>query len=133
MIAYIALSFSKRKLLENVISTLKDSLEQYGIQALVFVDQYTFDPADEKNMMQQAMREISNCDILLAETSEKAIGIGIEAGYAKAKGKKVIYLRHKDAEHSTTVSGISDYQVIYQDTADLQEQLSSILPEITKQ
>ena len=78
-------------------------------------------------MMQQAMRDIDHCDVLIAETSHKGIGIGIEVGYAKAKGKPVIYLRHQDAEHSTTVSGISDFQIAYSDTNDLQKQLCGIL------
>lgn len=78
-------------------------------------------------MMQQAMDDIDKCSMLIAETSDKAIGIGIEAGYAKAKGKPVIYLRHKDAEHSTTLSGISDIQIIYSDTDDLATKLTNAL------
>jgi hypothetical protein len=43
----------------------------------------------------------------------------------------VIYLRHKEAEHSTTLSGASDYRVIYKNTDDLQRQLEMIIKEIT--
>lgn len=78
-------------------------------------------------MMQQALHEIDRCDMLIAETSVKGIGIGVEAGYAKAKGIPVIYMRNKNTEHSTTVSGISDYQLIYTDANDLAEQLTGIL------
>ena len=81
-------------------------------------------------MMQQAMADIDKCDLFVAEVSDKAIGIGVEAGYAKAKGKPVIYIRGKQAEHSTTVAGISDFQIIYGDLADLQKQLSSALKQI---
>ena len=81
-------------------------------------------------MMQQVMTDISNCDILLAETTHKGIGIGIEAGYAKAQNKPVVYLRQHNAEHSTTLSGISDYQIIYESTEALSKQLSLVLGNI---
>jgi nucleoside 2-deoxyribosyltransferase len=99
--------------------------------AVVFANEFTFTgeagktclPAG-REMMQHALQMIDDCDLLIAETSDKAIGIGIEAGYAKAKGKKVIYLRNENAEHSTTLSGISDFQIAYTGCEDLGKQLS---------
>jgi 2'-deoxynucleoside 5'-phosphate N-hydrolase len=40
-------------------------------------------------MMRQAFAAIDKNDLLIAETTDKAIGIGIEVGYAKAKGKPI--------------------------------------------
>lgn len=130
MKAYISVSFSKRKLLDKEITAIVDILNVFKISAFVFVDNYKFNITQEREMMQQAMTDIYNCNILIAETSNKGIGIGIEVGYAKAKGKPIIYLRQKDAEHSTTVSGISDFQIIYDDVNDLREQLAEILNRI---
>lgn len=93
----------------------------------VFVDQYRFDPSQEREMMSQALADIDRSDLLIAETSDKGIGIGIETGYAKAKGKPVIYVRQAEAEHSTTVSGISDHQIIYSDDRDLGNKLLAVL------
>lgn len=81
-------------------------------------------------MMNQAIRDIDNCDILIAETSDKGIGIGIEVGYAKAKNKPIIYIRSAKAEHSTTVSGISDYQIIYADIGDLKNKLCDTITKL---
>jgi len=67
-------------------------LNCFKIQPFVFVDNYAFSPAREKQMMQQAMNDIDRCDLLIAKTSDKGIGIGIEVGYAKAK-KQTRYLR----------------------------------------
>lgn len=75
------------------------------------------------------MSDIKSCDILIAEVTKKGIGIGIEVGYAKAMGKPVFYLRDAEAEHSTTVSGISDYRVIYVDENDLVAKLDDKLKE----
>ena len=128
MKAYISVSFKNRKLLSSEIDTIIKVLTENSIDALVFVDKYRFQLSQEREMMQKAMEEIDNCDILIAETSEKGIGIGVEVGYAKGKGKTVIYLRQKDTEHSTTVAGSSDFQIIYSDSNDLRMQLLQIIP-----
>jgi 2'-deoxynucleoside 5'-phosphate N-hydrolase len=127
MTAYISVSYSKRKLADKAIHAIATTLHTFNITPFVFVDAYKFDLAQEKQMMQQVITDIENCDMLIAEVSDKAIGIGVEAGYAKAKGKLVIYTRQKQAEHSTTVSGISDFQIVYKDTEDLQIQLGAAI------
>lgn len=127
MIAYISLSYSKRKLLNKEIDSITVVLRRSGIKPFVFVDQYRFDPADEEQMMQQAMADIDNCGLFIAEVSQKAIGIGVETGYAKAKNKPIIYLRNIHAEHSTTVSGMSDFRIVYTNCTDLENQLAIIL------
>ena len=116
--------------MDKEISAIIDTLNEFKIASFVFVDHYKFDLSEERQMMQQAMADMDNCDLLLAETSEKGIGIGIEVGYVKAKGKPVIYLRQKDAAHSSTVSGISDFQIIYLDASELKIKLASVLREI---
>ncbi len=127
MKAYISVSFNKRKSLDREIQTIINTLKDLKIIPLVFVDHYKFDSTQQRQMMQQAITDIDQCDLLLAETSDKGIGIGIEVGYAKAKNKPIVYLRQESAEHSTTVAGISDFQIIYKDTLDLQEQLIHVL------
>lgn len=131
MKAYISVSFSNRKSFDREITAITDTLNGLNISSTVFVDSYKFDMNQERQMMEQAMADIDNCNILIAETSYKGIGIGIEAGYAKAKGKTVIYLRQRDKEHSTTVSGISDYKIVYTDTTDLKQQLAEALDKIS--
>jgi nucleoside 2-deoxyribosyltransferase len=127
MKAYIAISYAGRYQLKDELETICHALKDEGIESFVFVNQYQFRPEEEKLMMQQAMKEIDHCDILIAAASEKAIGIGIEAGYAKGKGKTVIYIRQEAAPHSTTLSGISDHQIIYSDLHHLSDQLSICL------
>jgi nucleoside 2-deoxyribosyltransferase len=133
MKAYISVSLSKRKSLDQEITAIANTLKGFGISSFVFVDQYKFDVTQERLMMEQAMVAIDHCDILIAETSDKGIGIGVEAGYAKAKGKTVIYLRQQDSEHSTTIAGISDYQIIYLDTEDLQQQLGAVVNKMLRE
>lgn len=133
MKAYISISYQKRRSLNTAITAIMTVLEEHQIESLVFVDQHKFEPEQEQEMMQAAIASLEQCDILIAETSHKGIGIGIEAGYAKAKKKPVVYLRHKESEHSTTLSGVSDYRVIYKSADDLQKQLHNVIKEILLQ
>lgn len=127
MLAYISISFSKRQSLNAAVQVIVDALNRCDIKAFVFVDQYRFEQQQQYEMMQQAFADIDRCDLLIAEVSEKGIGIGVEVGYAKAKGKPVIYLRNEHAEHSTTVAGASDHQIVYKNEHDLERQLKAIL------
>jgi nucleoside 2-deoxyribosyltransferase len=127
MRAYISLSYRKKPDLKNQLKIIKDTLIQFKIEPFVFIDTYNFESTQEKHMMIQAMQDIDSSDILIAETSDKGIGIGIEVGYAKAKQKPIVYVRQKNAEHSTTVSGISDYHIIYESDTDLHIQLGKII------
>jgi 2'-deoxynucleoside 5'-phosphate N-hydrolase len=127
MKAYVAVSYGRRTELNEVTETMKRTLRRFNIEPLVFVDHYHFESHEEKAMMEQAFAEIDSCALLLAETTEKGIGIGVEAGYARGKNIPVIYLRNAAAPHSTTVAGASQHQVIYADSGDLENQLTEIL------
>lgn len=131
MQAYISISFSKRKELEKEVQAIKSALEKFEIFGYVFVDENQFSSNEERMMMQKAMGDIEKSAILIAEVSEKGIGIGIEVGYAKAKNIPVIYVRNSSSEHSTTVSGIADFRIIYENEIDLQEQLDKILKNLS--
>ena len=126
-LAYISVSYSKRHLLNEELLVITEVLTQFDIKPFVFVDNYQFDETQEKVMMQQAFADIDKADMLIAETSDKAIGIGVEAGYAKAKGKTIIYIRHINAAHSTSVAGTSDHQIIFSNTNDLALQMKNLL------
>jgi nucleoside 2-deoxyribosyltransferase len=128
--AYISVSYKNRKSVDSEIEEIIQTLRESSISSLVFVDRYRFEPEQEHEMMKTAMSEIDSCDLLIAEVSDKGIGIGVEVGYAKAKGKPVVYLRHQNAEHSTTVSGVSDFQVIYSDITDLKQKLTQVITKL---
>ena len=113
--------------MEATVRAIMDTLSAMNIEPFVFVDRYQFTISQEKEMMNLAFSCIDQSDFLIAETSEKAIGVGVEAGYAKAKQKPIIYMRSSGAEHSTTMAGASNYQVVYDNTGDLQIQLKDVL------
>lgn len=121
--AYLAISLSLRSALDLVVKSLEQVLAEHNIQLFVFVDHYHFSPDQEKEMMHAAFHEIDRCHLLIAECSEKAIGVGIEAGFALGKGKKLWYIRAAGAAHSTTVAGSAHQCFIYHNPADLINQI----------
>lgn len=125
--AYISVSYSKRGLIDEPLAAIADALLQFKITPFIFIDHYQFNSTQEHRMMQQAFADLDQSCMLIAEVSDKAIGIGVEAGYAKAKRKPIIYVRHAEAEHSTTIAGTSDHQIIYTSTGDLTLQLKNLL------
>ena len=125
--AYLSIGYQSRKDREPEIETMRQVLHDLEISLYVFVDTYHFSPKEEKQMMQQAFTDISTSVLLLAETSEKAIGVGIEIGYAAALNIPVICLRNILSEHSTTAAGTADYAIIYENNADLAQKLRAIV------
>ncbi|MEW6577779.1 MAG: nucleoside 2-deoxyribosyltransferase, partial [Chloroflexota bacterium] len=97
------------------------------ITAHIFARAYTFVPHDARAMMAAALRDLRASDLLVAEVTHKAIGVGIEVGMAAALGKPIVYVRRADAEPSTTVGGLAAAFIIYRDAADLRTQLGATL------
>ena len=128
--AYLAISYSNRKLFNKEVNSLKNYLLTKNIELLVFVDKYNFAPNQEQEMMQTAFNEIDSSDILIAELTTKSIGVGIEIGYAVAKNKPVFYLRKTTSEYSTTAAGSSKFSIKYNNEIDLIIEIEKLLNSI---
>lgn len=108
------------------IETIRQTALRFQFELFVFVDSYHFSAEQEKQMMKQAFSDIESTDFLIAEVSEKSIGVGIEIGYAVAMHKPVIFVRHALTEHSTTAAGSSHFSIVYQSLPDLEKQLTAV-------
>ncbi|MBI2283975.1 MAG: nucleoside 2-deoxyribosyltransferase [Bacteroidetes bacterium] len=125
--AYFSVGYQSRPLLDAEINAIREVLDKHHIHLFIFVDHYRFSPQEEQKMMQQAFREIADADLLIAEISEKAMGVGIEIGYAVALQKPVICLRNAGAEHSTTASGSATHSLIYANAGAIAAVLEPVL------
>jgi nucleoside 2-deoxyribosyltransferase len=125
--AFLSLSYQHRDEFRAEIECIGDVLKRQNVDTMVFVNQYTFATGQERETMRAACEEIRRCDVLIAEVSHKAIGIGIEIGYAIALEKPVLYVRKSTAEYSTTVGGVATAAIVYDDVDDLARQLSELL------
>ncbi|WP_196893732.1 nucleoside 2-deoxyribosyltransferase [Aureivirga marina] len=129
---YFAISYSNRKLFDTEVQSLVKLFHTKNLELFSFVDHYNFKADEEKIMMETAFQEIDESAFLVAELTTKSIGVGIEIGYANAKGKPIIYLRKKDAEYSTTAAGSSNYIIEYDNEKDLIEKMKLLLNQLLK-
>ena len=130
---FISTSFKHYKSNYELLNTIKSILAQNNLTSLLFVEKYKFQLNEEKRMMDKAFEEIRTCSMMIAEGSEKAVGIGIEVGYAKCLGIPIIYVVPDDKEYSTTLAGTSSYIIRYSNLDDLKNKLSKILNTINSQ
>ena len=72
-----------------------------------------------EKIMRETFAKIDSVDLVVIDVSEKGIGLGIEAGYARAKGKELIVTARKGTEVSTTISGIADQVIDYESISDI--------------
>ena len=124
--AYFGISKSNRVNFDNEIDQLKECLSKHEVDLLVFVDRYNFKAGEQKELMTTTFKEIDRSEFLIVEVSKKAIGVGIEVGYAFAKRKPIIYIKRKDAKHSTTVEGCSDFIIEYENEFHLSEEIDKL-------
>ncbi len=124
--AYLGISKSNRANLDKEINQLKKCLTKNSIELLVFVDKYDFKLGQEKEMMKIAFEEIDKSDFLIVELTKKAIGVG----YAFAKQKPIIYIKRKNAKHSTTVDGCTDFIIEYENEFHLGEEIEKLITKI---
>ncbi|MFB5266490.1 nucleoside 2-deoxyribosyltransferase [Paenibacillus enshidis] len=78
-------------------------------------------------LMEESLKQIDRCDLVLIELSEKGVGLGIEAGYAHARKKPVIIIAKLGSDISLTVWGVANRIIIYADDRHLQEQLGPVV------
>ncbi len=98
------------------VEALVDALAAGGIAVSLVVrdlEQWGAVRFSPQALMAAAFRLIDSADGLLVEQSRKGTGLGIEAGYACARGIPVIALARVGCELSPTLIGISRYYGYY--------------------
>ena len=101
---------------------LHEELLGYFSGKSIAVYAFVFDfrqKVDNKTLMENAFREIEKSDLLLAEASDKSVGVGLEVGFAKAKQIKTAYLYKTGSEFQQTIAGVTDYFIEYKSASDI--------------
>lgn len=128
--AFLSVSYQHRPQLNTEFAAIVTTLRIFDVEPIDFVTSYRFELGQEHNMMNLACSSIRSADLLIAEVTHKAIGVGIEVGFATALGIPIVYLRQSDAEYSMTVGGVASYCLVYHQAKDLAEQLIHVLGEL---
>jgi nucleoside 2-deoxyribosyltransferase len=125
--AFVSVSFAHKDELATELAAISEALQAAGFRVCVFVQEYHFSPDQQQAMMTATLAELRRSDLLVAEVSHKAIGVGIEIGYAAALDKPILYLRQASAEPSTTVGGLASVSIVYDHVDDLRDKLTDVL------
>lgn len=128
--AYVAIAASSRKRLSPAIDAMKQVLQHYNIEAIIFIDRYSFTSEQDAAMMTLALKTIEHADLLIAEVSDQAIGVGVEVGYAAAKDKPILYLRHADSPYTAIVGGVATHTIAYTTEMELRTKLSHTIEQL---
>jgi len=74
---------------------------------------------DARELMLRTFAAIDASDLVVVDLSEKGVGIGIEAGYARAKNIPIVTIAQIGADVSETLRGISRAVLWYDGVDDL--------------
>lgn len=108
--------YSNRERIERLCATL----ERYGCETVCVArdleawGQVTLAAGD---LMRRTFALLESCDLVVVELTEKGVGVGIEAGYARARGIPIIALARTGCDISATLQGIARQVLWYEDEA----------------
>lgn len=77
-------------------------------------------------LMNATFKEIDSSNLVVVEISEKGVGLGIEAGYAYAKGIPVVGIAKKGSDISNTMLGILSQVIMYEKLGDIEKMFIGI-------
>jgi 2'-deoxynucleoside 5'-phosphate N-hydrolase len=123
MRVYLALKYHEDCSNRERIAALSSALARVGCEPFCVARDLEcwgavrFSPAV---LMQKSFSAIDASAVLLVELTEKGVGVGIEAGYAFARGIPVVAIAEAGADISTTLRGISRAVFQYSDVAELE-------------
>jgi crotonobetainyl-CoA:carnitine CoA-transferase CaiB-like acyl-CoA transferase len=134
---YLAIKYHADNANRNLIETISRAFEARGCEVINVArdlehwGNVVFEPND---LMRQSFNLIRSSDLLLLEFSEKGVGLGIEAGFAHAIGKRIVVLAKTGSEISNTLAGIASEILFYDSETDLERiaiklfQAGSVIP-----
>ncbi|EKE06055.1 MAG: hypothetical protein ACD_19C00093G0001 [uncultured bacterium] len=110
--------FSNKKLIEDISNVLVSSGNKVTVMARDYEKwgETKFSP-DE--LMKLTFKITEESDLLLVEFSEKGVGLGIEAGYAYAKGIPIIVIAKTGSDISNTMQGVAKKVIFYNNPEEL--------------
>ncbi len=120
--AYIAIKYHPDNSNRERIEAISAALERCGWQTMCIVrdvekwGQVEFSPQE---LMQRTFDEIDASHIIVIDLTEKGVGVGIEAGYARARGLPIITIAQTGSDISTTLRGISRRVLFYDEVCAL--------------
>jgi len=128
--AYLGIKYHADNRNRDQIEALSGALINAGLMPTCIardVEKWGAVQLSPQALMQIAFDEIDRADVIVLEMTKKGVGLGIEAGYAVARGKRLIVLTKDEQGLSNTMRGIADRVIEYSVLMEIEEYIA---PEI---
>ena len=122
MRAYISIKYRADNSNRNCIEKIASALEQNGFETVCItrdIEKWGQIELSPEELMQRTFSEIDLSHLIVIDLTEKGVGLGIEAGYAYAKGIPIVVIAKKGFDISATLQGISRQLFLYYEFDDL--------------
>jgi len=122
MRAYLGIKYHADRANRPLIEALCSALAAAGWETAVVardIEQWGAFSLAPGDLMRATFALIESCDLAVIDLSEKGVGVGIEAGYAHARGIPVVTVARRSADISETLRGISRAVHAYDAPAEL--------------
>jgi nucleoside 2-deoxyribosyltransferase len=130
MKAYIAIKYHADHANRDRIEGITAVLESFG--AITYcvtrdVEQWGTVSLTPDELMDKSFKLIDACDMMVVDLTEKGVGVGIEVGYAYAKGIPIITIARSNTLVSKTLRGISTAVLKYECFSDLEDAFVAVM------
>lgn len=127
----LAIKFHKDNGNRKLIEEISESLRQIGMETVVVArdfEKWGEEKITARELMGFTLENMEKSDLLLIEFSEKGVGLGIEAGYAFAKGIPIVVIAKQGSDISKSMQGLTKEIVFYNVVGELPEKLKKYIP-----
>ena len=129
MKAYIAIKYYANLENKELIEKISNALKINKIKSCCIIrdiEKWGRKTFSVEELMNMSFKEIEKSDFIIVDLSEKGVGLGIEAGYAYAKGVPIITIAKQGSDISNTLKGISKEIYFYEESSDLVNYFKSL-------
>ena len=129
MKAFLSIKFPGDDRNREWVETIIRAIEEAGFDVFCFrrdAEEWGGKQFTPEKMMRLTFDRINHSDLVIADVSDWPIGVGVEAGYAHAKGIPIICICPETKPVANTVGGIAKKVVRYSDYEDLRSKLISL-------
>lgn len=130
MKAFLSIKFFGDDRNRGDVEELCNRLENLGLLVFCFrrdSELWGENQYSPSEMMERTFKEIEKADLVVVNIADWPIGVGVEAGYAYAKGKPIICIVPVSSKIANTVAGLAVDTIQYQNYIDFETQMKVFL------
>jgi len=123
---FLAIKFHEDQGNRKLVEKISELLKRIGVETVVMARDYEKwgkVKLSPKELMRMAFKITEESDLLLVEFSEKGVGLGVEAGYAYARGIPIVVIAKRGSDISNTIKGVAKEVLFYEDVRELRGKL----------